>query len=91
VGGPPTLAVSKAIQQIKGGSSKWVKDAFPNMREFAWQDGFGAFSVSKSNMAALTTYIQNQAEHHRVRTFQEEFLELLHRHEIEYDERYIWD
>jgi len=91
VGAPPTITVSKVIQQIKGGSSKWIKDAFPNMRGFAWQDGYGAFSVSKSNMPTLNAYIQNQRDHHRTRTFQEEFLELLRRHEIEYDERYIWD
>jgi len=91
VGAPSTITVSKVIQQIKGGSSKWIKEAFPNMRGFAWQDGYGAFSASKSNMPTLVSYIENQREHHRTRTFQEEFLELLRRHEIEYDERYIWD
>jgi hypothetical protein len=73
VGLPPTLAVSKALQQIKGGSSKWMKETFPTIRGFAWQDGYGAFAVSKSNMPVLTTYIEKQREHHRTKTFKEEF------------------
>lgn len=60
------------------------------MRSFAWQDGYGAFAVSKSNLPALTTYIENQPEHHRTRTFKDEFLALLDRHGIEYEERYLW-
>ena len=90
VGLPATIAVSKAIQQIKGGSSKWLKETFPTMRSFGWQDGYGAFAVSKSALAELTKYIENQREHHRTKTFQEEFVALLVRHGIEYDERYIW-
>ncbi|EDY21542.1 transposase IS200-family protein [Chthoniobacter flavus Ellin428] len=91
VGGHPTMAISKAIQQIKGGSSKWMREAFPEMKGFAWQDGYGAFSVSKSNLPALTTYIANQRKHHRKKTFKEEFVALLNRHGIDYDERYLWD
>jgi REP element-mobilizing transposase RayT len=91
VGGPPTLSVSKAIQQIKGGSSKWIKDVFPNLRGFQWQDGYGAFAVSKSGLPALTEYIGIQREHHRIKTFKEEFVALLVRHEIEFDEQYLWD
>jgi len=91
VGSPPTLAVSAVVQQIKGGSSRWIKDLAPGMRGFAWQDGYGAFAVSKSNLSALTTYIQNQREHHRVKTFKEEFVALLVRHGIEYEPRYLWD
>jgi len=90
VGCPPTLAVSKAIQQIKGGSSKWMKEAFPEMKGFGWQDGYGAFAVSKSNLPALTEYIRAQREHHRQKTFKEVFVALLVRHGIEYDERYVW-
>ena len=88
---PPTQSVSKALQLLKGGSSKWIKDALPQMRNFAWQDGYGAFTVSKSNLPEVVAYIQNQREHHRVKTFQEEYLEFLVRHGIEYDERYLWD
>lgn len=90
VGMPATLSVSKALQQIKGGSSKWMKETFPNMAGFAWQDGYGAFAVSKSNLPPLISYIENQREHHAKRSFQEELLALLALHEIEYDERYIW-
>lgn len=68
-----------------------MKDTFPNMSKFAWQDGYGAFSVSKSALGRLTNYIENQRVHHRTTTFQEEFIALLERHEIEYDERYLWD
>lgn len=91
VGAPPTIVLSKAMQHIKGGSSKWMKEAFPEMKKFAWQDGYGVFSVSKSNLAALTMYIANRREHHRKKTFKEEFITLLQRHGIEYDERYLWD
>jgi REP element-mobilizing transposase RayT len=88
---PPAQSVSKALQLLKGGSSKWIKDALPRMRGFAWQDGYGAFSVSKSNLSEVTAYIQNQRENHRIKTFQEEFLTFLVRHGVEYDERYLWD
>jgi hypothetical protein len=60
------------------------------LRGFAWQDGYGAFTVSKSNIPSVISYIQNQREHHRKKTFQEEYRELLEKHGIEYDERYIW-
>jgi REP element-mobilizing transposase RayT len=88
---PPKIALSKAVQLIKGGSSKWIHEALPALHEFAWQDGFGAFSVSKSKVPEVERYIENQFEHHRIRSFQEEFLEFLKRHDVEYDERYLWD
>lgn len=88
---PPTLAVSNALRLLKGGSSKWIKDTFPKMRGFAWQDGYGAFTVSKSSLPDVLAYIQNQREHHRGKTFQEEFLAFLIRHEVEYKEKYLWD
>ncbi|MEX2138851.1 MAG: IS200/IS605 family transposase [Pirellulales bacterium] len=91
LGAPPTIAPSKIAQLIKGGSSAWIHDTFPQLREFGWQDGYGAFTVSKSLIPDVTEYIRNQREHHRVRTFKEEYRTLLERHEIEYDERYIWD
>jgi REP element-mobilizing transposase RayT len=87
---PGTLAVAKAIQVIKGGSSKWVHDTLPGMRTFAWQEGYGAFSIGISQIDPTTAYIQSQAEHHRRRSFQEEFLEFLKKHGIEYDPRYVW-
>ena len=87
---PPTLNIAKAMQLIKGGSSKWVHDTFPERRFFAWQEGYGAFSVSASGMEATIEYINNQEAHHCKQTFQEEFLALLQRHGIEYDLRYLW-
>ncbi len=88
---PSTLAVAKAIQRIKGGSSKWIHDTFPRHKEFSWQEGYGAFSIGVSQVETTTAYIRCQAEHHRTRTFKEEFLAFLKRHGIEYDERYLWD
>ena len=87
---PATLPIAKAIQLVKGTSSKWVHDTFPKHRDFAWQEGYGAFSVGISQVDATIKYIRSQAEHHRKTTFQEEFRMFLKRHGIEYDERYVW-
>jgi putative transposase len=87
---PATLSVAKAIQLIKGGSSKWIHDEFPKYRKFEWQDGYGAFSVSASQMKRVIRYIDGQQEHHRKRTFEEEFLEFLDKHEVQYDPRYVF-
>lgn len=88
---PSTLAIAKAIQLIKGGSSKWVHDACPEHRTFVWQEGYGAFSIGTSQVDPTKQYIKSQPEHHRRRTFQEEFSAFLKKHRIEYDPRYIWD
>jgi putative transposase len=88
---PATMPIAKAMQLLKGGSSKWIHETFPEQRLFAWQEKYGAFSVSVSQLDTVTNYIRNQPEHHRTRSFQEEFLELLKRHRIEYDERYRWE
>ena len=88
---PPTMPVAKAMQLIKGGASKWIHETFPEQRLFGWQRKYTAFSVSVSQLDTVTIYIQNQREHHRTRNFQEEFLELLQKHRVEYDERYLWD
>ena len=90
VGAPATLSPSKIAQLLKGGSSKWIHQTFSNLRDFAWQDGYGGFSVSKSQIDGVANYIATQREHHRQRTFQEEFRALLERHGIEYEERYVW-
>lgn len=87
---PPSISVSEALKRIKGGSSSWVHATFPAHREFGWQEGFGAFSVSPSRVKATLDYIKGQREHHRKRTFKEEYLELLKKYGIEYDERYVW-
>jgi REP element-mobilizing transposase RayT len=88
---PSTIAISKAVQLIKGGSSKWVHENFPEHRLFSWQEKYGAFSVSVSQLDTIVEYIRHQPAHHRTMTFQEEFLALLKKHRIEFDERYIWD
>ena len=88
---PGKMDVSKAMQLIKGGSSKWVHDTFPRLRDFAWQEGFGAFSIAVSQIDRTVAYIQRQTQHHRRKTFKEEFLAFLKKHRIGYDERYIWN
>ncbi len=88
---PSTLAIAKALQLIKGGSSKWVHDTFPEHRLFRWQVKYGAFGVSVSLLEKIVQYIRSQEAHHRKMTFQEEFLALLKRHRITYDERYLWE
>ncbi|HLO00207.1 MAG TPA: IS200/IS605 family transposase [Pyrinomonadaceae bacterium] len=87
---PPTIAPCQIAQYLKGGSSKWIHDEFPALHSFGWQDGYAAFTVSKSNIPEVTAYIQNQREHHRTKTFQEEYLEFLRANGVEYDERYLW-
>lgn len=87
---PATLALSDVMRVLKTNSSKWVHDTWPDRAAFGWQEGYGAFSVSESSRAAVLEYIQKQEEHHRKMTFQEEFILLLKKHGIEYDERYIW-
>ena len=87
---PATLTIAKAMQLIKGGSSKWIHENFPEQRCFAWQEKYGAFSVSVSQLDTIIRYIKNQAEHHRTKSFEEEFIVLLQRHGIPYDERYLW-
>jgi len=87
---PPTLAPSQIAQYLKGPSSKWIHEEFVNLELFEWQDGYGAFTVSKSQVSDLIKYIKNQREHHRKKTFQEEYLELLKKHGVDYDERYLW-
>ena len=87
---PPTIAPSQIAQYLKGDSSKWIHETFPELRSFAWQEGYGAFTVSKSGLEAVVRYIQNQRAHHQKQDFQAEYLEFLRRHEVEYDERYVW-
>lgn len=88
---PSTMDVAKAMQLIKGGSSQWIHDTFTEYHDFAWQAGYGAFSIGVSQTDDTTRYIDNQKQHHRKRTYQDEFLAFLKKHEIEYDPRYIWD
>jgi putative transposase len=87
---PSTMPISKAMQLIKGGSSKWVHDTFPEHRLFKWQVKYGAFAVSVSLLDKTISYIKRQEKHHRKVSFQEEFLMLLRKHRIPFDERYLW-
>ncbi len=87
---PPTIAPCQIAQFLKGGSSEWIHQQFPLLKKFGWQDGYAALTVSKSNIPAVIKYIQNQREHHRKKTFQEEYLGFLRANGIEYDERYLW-
>lgn len=88
---PPKVALSDALREIKANSSKWLHETKPALAKFGWQDGFAAFTVSKSAAEPVRKYIRDQKLHHRGRDFQGELLELLARHEVEFDERYIWD
>lgn len=85
----PTLPLADAVEKIKGSSSKWINDAQRTM--FRWQKGYSAFSVSPSAVESVQRYIENQAEHHRTRTFAEEYIAFLKECGIEYDERYVFE
>jgi REP element-mobilizing transposase RayT len=87
----PTASVSEMLRLVKGSSSKWVNEEKLKARKFGWQDGYGAFSVSESQVEAVREYIRTQEAHHGALSYQDEFLALLDRHGIEYDERYLWD
>jgi len=87
---PPTVTLASFIGRFKSGSSGWIHETFPDAESFAWQEGYAAFSVSRSALPRVLKYVEGQAEHHRKMTFQEELLALLEKHGIEYDERYIW-
>src|SRR5512144_2649881 len=87
---PPMAPVAKVLQLVKGGSSKWLHENFSSLRKFAWQEGYGAFSIGASQVDEVAKYIAHQEEHHRIRSFQEEYLSFLKEYRVEYDERYIW-
>ena len=84
------LSHSEMLQQIKGRSSKWINETFPQLGRFAWQEGYGGFTVSKSAAPKVEGYIARQKEHHKRRDFKSEYLELLRRHGTEFDENEIF-
>lgn len=86
-----TVCVADVVRDIKSSSSRWIHENFPNRKTFAWQSGYGAFSVSYSHLDQVRAYLTKQAEHHRTKTFQEEYREFLAKYQIEYDERYLCD
>lgn len=85
------VALSTLMKYLKKDSSVWIKTKSSTFRDFHWQDGYGAFSISKTDLPALRRYLNNQREHHKKRSFREELLQLLDEYGIEYDERYLWD
>lgn len=86
----PDLSAAKAVQLIKDGSSKWIHDNFPTLNTFSWQEGYGVFSVSTSQINATKQYIANQELHHKKISFQEEYLEFLKKNNIEFDSKYLF-
>lgn len=90
IGLRPTQSVSDLLQDIKGSSSKWINEKKLVAGKFSWQAGFGAFSYSKSELSRVINYINNQQKHHEKKTFINEYLQLLKIHEIEFDERYVF-
>ncbi len=87
----PKLAIMDVLRDIKSGSSKWLNETGWIRGRFEWQTGYGAFSVSRSQVDHVAEYIRAQADHHRATTFRDEYLAMLRRHEIEFDERYVFE
>ena len=85
------VALMKLVEEVKSHSSKWIKTKGEAYQNFYWQDGYGAFSVNPSEVNTVIAYIGNQQEHHRKKTFQEEYRAFLLKYNIDYDERYVWD
>jgi REP element-mobilizing transposase RayT len=91
VGLKPSIAISDLVREVKSGSSKFINDNKWNSTKFNWQEGFGAFSYSRSQLDNVVKYIMNQEEHHKKATFRDEYLSLLKNFEIAYDERYLFE
>lgn len=85
------MAISTLIEEIKTSSSKWIKTKGDEYHDFAWQNGYSAFSIGQSQLPDLKHYIANQREHHGRLSFQDEYRQILAKYEVEYDERYVWD
>lgn len=86
-----TVTIADLVETVKTETSRWAKKAPHAVKHFAWQAGYGAFSVSQSNLDRVVEYVDSQQEHHRAKSFQDEFRSLCRRHRIEIDERYVWD
>ena len=87
---PCEMAIADCLRLVKTNSSRWVHEKWPERRTFAWQTGYGAFSVSESGYSRVVEYIRGQEGHHRKMSFRDEFILLLRKHGIEFDERYLW-
>ena len=88
---PRTMALADMARELKRASSLWIKEREPLQQQFAWQGGYGAFSVGQMETPQVISYINQQEEHHRKRSFQEEYRAFLEKYQIPYDERYVWD
>jgi putative transposase len=86
----PDEALSSVMRDLKANSSGWMHKLFPDMRDFGWQNGYGAFTVSASELERVSRYIRLQQDHHLEMSFQDEYISLLRKHGIEFDERYLW-
>ncbi len=86
-----TIPISKLISEMKSSSSRWIKTKGDHYRDFAWQGGYGVFSVSRPNLEGAKKYLSHQKKHHKTVTFKEELLAMLQRAQIPYDEKYLWD
>jgi len=86
-----TVSISKLVEELKSNSSKWMKRRSPELSAFSWQKGYGAFSLSPKDLDTLVIYIDKQAEHHRKKSFQEEYRQVLDKYGVDWDERYVWD
>jgi len=86
-----TITVADLIETIKTSSSKWMKTQSPALEKFSWQRGYGAFSVGPADLDALRMYIDSQEDHHKTRSFQDEYRAFLKKYGVEFDERYVWD
>jgi REP element-mobilizing transposase RayT len=85
------LNVAELVKLVKSNSSRWIHDTFPELHAFAWQAGYGAFAVSYANIPNVRAYLANQEKHHAKESFQDEFRDFLRRHEMTWDEKYVWD
>ena len=81
----------KLLEEVKAHSSKWIKTKDPRLKKFYWQNGYGAFSVNPAEVDIVIKYIENQKEHHKKKTFQDEYRAFLNKYKVDYDERYIWE
>ena len=86
-----SISLADLVKELKRGSNLWIQGRFPQMEKFAWQAGYGAFSVSASNLESVRIYIEKQKEHHARCSFQDEFRSFLNKHGVHFDEKYVWD
>lgn len=86
-----TVTIASLVEEVKTGSSKWLKTKGREFRNFHWQRGYGAFSIGQSSVAELKRYIRNQKQHHRRISFEDEYRKFLKRYEVDFDEHYVWD